>query len=170
MSDSWMWTPVKVSPAVNWLSLTTAPVEPNKNRQMPVTHVTVFRVNCTPVEKPVIRSLLARGGPSDDALASSTSRSTVTPAPLISSMSMTPGLVANTPAPATAHVSVMFDALTRTSALTPKNAPSPITSPGDAAASAAFRPASSVTTTLAGVGQAAAPPIENDGEHHAHVR
>src|SRR2546422_3669941 len=38
------------------------------------------------------------------------------------------------PAPATAHVSVMFDALTRTSALTPKNAPSPITSPGDAAA------------------------------------
>src|SRR6266568_4877939 len=107
MSDSWMWTPVKVSPAVNWLSLTTAPVEPTKNRQMPGPHVTVFRVNCTPVAKPVIPSLLATAGPSDDALASSTSRSTVTPAP--------------------------------------------------------FRPASSVTTTVAGVGQAAAPPTENDG-------
>src|SRR5438034_1316538 len=74
-----------------------------------------------------------------------------------------PGLVANSPAPATAHVSVMFEAFTTTSVLTPNNAPSPITSPGVAAASAAFRPASSVTTTVAGVGQAAAPPIENDG-------
>src|SRR2546422_11670926 len=34
MFDSWMWTPVNVSPAVNWLSLTTAPVEPTKNRQI----------------------------------------------------------------------------------------------------------------------------------------
>src|SRR3989449_5541480 len=136
MFDSWMWTPVKVSPAVNWLSLTTASVEPTKNRQMPGPHVTVFRVNCTPVAKPVIPSLLATAGPSAEPLASSTSRSTLTPAPLISSMSMTPGLVANSPAPATRHGSGVFDALTRTSALTPKNAPSPITSPGDAAASA----------------------------------
>src|SRR2546422_6573076 len=92
MFDSWMGTPVKVSPAVNWLSLTTAPVEPTKNRQMPGPHVTVLRVNCSAVAKPVIPSLLATAGPSDDALASSTSRSTVTPAPLISSGSMTPGL------------------------------------------------------------------------------
>src|SRR2546425_10229067 len=67
MFDSWMWTPVNVSPAVNWLSLTTAPVEPTKNRQMPGPHVTVLRVKCSAVAKPVIPSLLATAGPADDA-------------------------------------------------------------------------------------------------------
>src|SRR5207245_10654842 len=41
MFDSWMWTAVHVSRAVDWSSLTPAPVQPTKHRQMPSPHVTV---------------------------------------------------------------------------------------------------------------------------------
>src|SRR5436309_12401572 len=125
----------------------TAPLVPARNPQLPGEQMILLFVNRTPAT-----SIATYGSPfGSPALSLSTRRSTTMPfAPAVnSSMTPAPG-AAKIPAPGAAHVSVTFGVVTATSAVTPKQAASPMTSLGYAAARAVARPAASVATTVAG--------------------